>query len=243
MRKSWTCSSGIWVRRVSMKLAAGILILIGAGFLLAALWTWLADGLDWGPLYASLALGAVFVLIGLVLIVATGSARHKPPTSDELRADIEERVSLATGVVMDRVTTGAEDAIGRVQQKAGQLADAAGNRVQRLVDSVSYGADRFVGSAEARVVGAARRAGDEVSQKLGIGDDQKERIAQGFEKGFEKAKSSNAAALAPVIGAFAVGLTLAQKFVARRRDDGDLYDDDDDYYDDDDDWYDDDRRY
>lgn len=223
------------VRRVSMKVAAAVLILIGAGFLLAALWTWLAQGLGWGPLYASLALGAVFVVIGLIIIVATGSARHKPPTSDELRADIEERVSVATGVVVDRVTTGAEEAIGRVQQKAGQLADAAGNRVQKLVDSVSYGADRFVGSAEARVVGAARRVGDEVSQKLGISEGQKERIAQGF----EKTKSSNVAALAPVIGAFAVGLTLAQKFAARRRDDDGLYDDED--YDDDD-WYD-DRRY
>lgn len=228
------------VRRTSLKVAAGILILIGSGFLLAALWSFLADQLDWGSMFASLAIGGVFSVIGLIIIATTGSARHRPPTSDELRADLQERVSVATGAVMDRVTTGAEEAIDRVQVKAGLLADAAGNRVQKLVDTVSYGADRFVGGTEARVVGLARRASDEVSQKLGISDDQKEHMAQGI----EKAKSSNLAAIAPVIGAFAVGLTLAQKFASRRRDhdDDDLYEEDWDDNWDDDDW-DDDRRY
>lgn len=226
-------------RRVLIKLVAGALLVLGFGFLLAALWSWLAHGLHWGPIYASLAIGGGFSVIGLILLAATGAARHKPPTADEFRADLEERVSVATGAVIDRVTTSAEQAMDRVQQKAGLMADAAGNRVQKLVDRVSYGADRFVGSTEAKVTGFARRASDEVSEKLGISDDQKAAISQGF----EKAKSSNLAAIAPVIGAFAVGLTLAQKFAARRRDDDeDDYDDDDwdDEYDDDDDW--DDRR-
>lgn len=224
-------------RRVSMKVAAGILILLGSGFLLAALWTWLAHGLHWGPLYASLVLGVVFLMIGLIIIATTGKSRHLPPTPAELRADLEERVSVATGVVFDRVTSSAEHAMDRVQTKAGQMADAAGNRVKRMVDSVSYGADRLAGGAESRFVGAARRANEEITEKLGITDEQKERIAEGFERTKTRVKSSNLAAIAPVIGAFAIGLTLAQKLAARGQDDGedhDEYDDDDGYWPEDD---------
>ena len=44
-------------RRAGMKAAAGVVALIGAGFLVAALWTFLAYHLHWGSLGASLAIG------------------------------------------------------------------------------------------------------------------------------------------------------------------------------------------
>ena len=40
-------------RRVGLKAAAAVVGLVAAGFLIAALWTFLADTLDWGPLVAT----------------------------------------------------------------------------------------------------------------------------------------------------------------------------------------------
>lgn len=212
------------VRRASLKAGAGVAILIGSGFLLAALWVFLADNLDWGSLGASLAIGIVFVVAGLVVIATGGRKRYRAPTTDELRSEIQERVSLATEAVLDRVSDRTGQALDSAQQKAANVVDLAGNKLSSLVDSVTYKADRFAARAESKAYGFARRAGDQASEKLGLTDDHKERIADSF----GRAKSSNLAAIAPVVGAFALGLSLATR-IAGRGEEGDGYDDYPDY--------------
>lgn len=229
-------------RRIGQKAGAGVVVVIGAGFLLAALWTYLADYLHWGSMLASLTIGAVFVILGLLVLVLGGRARHRPPTTAELRDEFQERLSIATDVVLDRVTGRAEraidkvrdtagDALETVQSRASEFADLAGNKVQSLVDTVSYRAHRAADSAEARVQGFVRTA-DETAEKLGLTPERKEKLAEGI----DKAKSSNLAALAPAVGAFALGLTLASRLQSwrHREDDGD--DQDDGLIDDDEDW-------
>lgn len=226
-------------RRIGIKAVAGVVVLVGAGFLLAALWTWMAQTLGWGSMLASLVIGAIFVILGLLVLVGTGRARHHPPTTEDLRAEIEERLSLATEVVLDRVTDRAEHAFDRVKETAGgaldaaqnrasQFADLAGNRVQSLVDSVSYKANRMAEGADAAAHTMAHRA-EQVAEKAGLTPERKEKISEEF----ERAKSSNLAALVPVLGAFAVGITLASRLQGWRRGEQDAEFDDEGPEDDD----------
>ena len=81
------------LRRAGLTAGAGVFLLIGLGFLLAALWTWLAHHLGWGALGASLAIGSGFVAIGLILLLLARNERHPLPTPDELKTEVEAQVS------------------------------------------------------------------------------------------------------------------------------------------------------
>lgn len=205
------------LRRAGLMAGAGIALLVAAGFLLAALWTWLARNLHWGPLWASLAIGAGFVLIGLILMLAGGRERHRTPTTDELKAEVEQQLAQAADAAVARVSTLADRTIERASDKAGEMVELASQRAHSVADGLAYRADRFADRTEARVVGAARRAGESASRRLGLPPDAAERVMDG-------ATQSRAAPFVPLIGAFAVGMTLASR-LGRRRDD-DSYDDD-----------------
>ena len=225
-------------RRIALKVVAGMITLIGAGFLLAALWVWLADHLGWGSLTASLVIGAAFMIIGLLLLVGTGRARHRPPSTDELREEISERLSIATDVVLDRVSGRAERAIDKVketatgafdqaQSRASQFADAAGNRVQSFVDTVTFKADRAAESAESKVQGLAQSA-EALAEKAGLTAERRENLSESIATGAAKVKSSNLATLVPLIGAVALGITAASRFQSWRHGDGEADEDWDD---------------
>lgn len=202
------------LRRAGLMAGAGVALLIAAGFLLAALWTWLAHGLHWGPLWASVAIGAGFLLIGLILMAAGSKERHRTPSTDELKAEVEQKLSLAADMAVERVSSLADRTIERASDKAGEVVELASQRVHSVADTLSYRADRFADRTEARVMGAARRAGETASRKLGLPPDAAERVVQG-------ATESRAAPFVPLIGAFAVGMTLASRLGRRRDDDWD----------------------
>ena len=52
-----------------MKVVAGVVLAIAAGFLIAALWSFLAQDLGWGPALASLGVAVLFIVIGIVMFV------------------------------------------------------------------------------------------------------------------------------------------------------------------------------
>ncbi|MDF3854879.1 hypothetical protein BDE18_1428 [Paracoccus pantotrophus] len=209
------------LRRTGLSAGAGVALLIGAGFLLAALWTWLADHLGWGALGASLAIGLGFLLIGLVVMLMARKERHPVPGTDELKAEVEERLMLAADMAVEKATGAADAALERASQKAGQLIDRAEQRVHALTDSLAYKADRLADRAEASVYGVARRAGESAVGTLGLPPDTLRRAA-GTVQG---ASQSRAAAIAPLIGAFAVGMTLASRLrQGRHRDEPDWED-------------------
>lgn len=201
------------LRRAGLMAGAGAALLVAAGFLLAALWIWLARHLGWGPLGASLALGLGFLLAGLVLMLAGGRERHPLPTTDDLKAEVEQRLMVAADVAVEKITGAADEAMGRASQRAETLMDSAQQRVHCVVDDLSYKADRLAGRAEARAHGAARALGESAARRLGLPPDAVERAARG-------AGRSRAAPFMPLIGAFAVGLTLASR-LRRRTDDDD----------------------
>lgn len=181
-------------RRSGLKAAAGSVATVGLGFLLAGLWTFLAFGLGWGATTASVVIGSAFMLLGVVIYMMSRQVRYPTPTTDDLKAEVDARITLA-----------ADAAAARAQSEAARLVDMAGNRVQSLVDRASYGASRVVSDTERAARDAARQA-DEMS-------------------------SSNMGSMAKLIGAFAVGVTLASRVQDWRRgregDDVDGYDSDD----------------
>ncbi|HRO14341.1 MAG TPA: phage holin family protein [Paracoccus sp. (in: a-proteobacteria)] len=202
-------------RRTALKAAAGVVMAIGAGFLIAALWTFLARNLGWGPLGASLAVGLLFVVAGVVLIMRSKTVEHPIPSTDELRAEVETRVSLATDAALEK---------GRL--KAIEVVDSVENRVHAMVDEVSYRANKFAEDAETKVQGFARDMAGEAASRVGLTP----RFLSEAHETLDRVKSSNAATIPPLIGAFAAGLALAQRLQAwRHQDDGETYDESYDY--------------
>ena len=209
-------------RRAAFKAAAGVVILLGAGFLIAALWSFLAWNLDWGPVGASLAIGLIFVVIGIVLFSMSKTVKHPVPSTDELRAEVETRVSLATDAALEKARV-----------KATEVVDNVENRVHSLVDDVSFRASQFADDAEAKVQGFTRNVAGQAASKVGL-------TPQFFSEAqdtLHRVKESNAATIPPLMGAFAIGVALASKFQTWRHSDDYDYDDDDYVYDEDDDRY------
>jgi hypothetical protein len=184
-------------RRSAMKIVAGVVMLIGAGFLLAALWSWLAYGLGWGPTMASLVIGAAAVVIGVIVLVVSNQRRHEMPTTQDLKHEVEAQLNLVADAAVDRVKGEARRVVGMAESKAQSLMDEAGYRAQKLASDT-----------EERVYGFARGVGGAVglnADNLHAATDTARRAA-----------GSNAGSMAKLIGAFAMGITLASKLQEAR---------------------------
>ncbi|GGF71460.1 hypothetical protein GCM10011402_25050 [Paracoccus acridae] len=199
-------------RRSAMKVVAGLVLAIAAGFLIAALWSFLAHDLDWGPALASLGVAVLFILIGVVLFVMSKRTQHEMPTKEDLRKEVEARVTLAT-----------DAAVERARAEADRMLDKAGNKVSSLMDEASYRANKLADDTERRVFGAARNAAQAVGFTPGNIQTVRHKVEDARDT-LSRANSSNAASMAKLIGAFAIGVTLASKL--REQQDDDDYEDD-----------------
>ncbi len=201
-------------RRAALKGAAGLVAAVGLGFLIAALWSYLATELDWGAALASLAIGGGFVVIALVLIAMSSREKHKMPSSDDLKKEVEARVSLATDAAVARARSEADKVVATVESKAHSLMDEAGFRAAKLANDT-----------ERRVFGTVR----DTATSLGLSTRNIQSAQRSTEKFVQQARqssNSNAGSMAKLIGAFAVGITLAAKVQESRR--SDIYHDPDD---------------
>lgn len=202
-------------RRTGLKAAAGGALLLGAGFLIAALWSWLATGLGWGSSLASLAIGCLFVAIGVVVLATAARSRHAMPTTDDLKREVEARLSLA-----------ADAAVNRARAEAARMADMAENKVQSLVDGAEFRASKLAADAERRVYGFVR----DTAQGVGLSDDRLRAARAGAKDAgaaVSRAAASNPGSMAKLIGAFAVGVTLAARLKQGRRSRPEQHDPDD----------------
>lgn len=205
---------GDTVRRAAMKSGGGVAMAIGAGFLIAALWSWIA--LYLGSIYASLIVGGIFAFVGLVIWLMATSRRYKAPTTDDLRNEVETRIGLVTDAAMNKVRHTAESAVDGAQARVASIFGGAGRRVSGLAkDAEGVASDAIEAGGEA---------------------------LKGARETLDRAVETKAGPAIGIAGAFALGMVIAGAFSARR-DKEDLYYDDYDYdYDYDyDDW--DDRRY
>lgn len=196
-------------RRAGMKAGAGVALLIGAGFLLAALWGWLAWHLALGPALASLILGGGFALIGVVIWLLSGAERHTVPTTDDLRQEVEARLSLAADAAIDKVKFRAETAVDEARAKVSSLFGMAPGGARKAADQTGE---------------------DTAGQGAGIAAEALSTARETLDRAVE----SRAGPGLGLAGAFALGLVLAHTLSNGGRSADDPYDDDDDWpYDDD----------
>lgn len=212
-------------RRAGLMAGAGLAGLVGGGFLLAALWSWLAHGLHWGPALASLAIGALCVVIAGVLMLAGRKAQHDMPTAGDVQAELEARAKLATGA-----------AIGAVKTRADQARSAAEQRLHGLWDRVRYRADRAAEGLDTTAAKVAETVAETASRATGRGaagrggsgsrpggvppQDPLGDVLHNARDMAEQFARSRAAPGVALVSAFAVGLALANLFGGDDEDDG-----------------------
>ena len=196
------------LRRAGMAGVAGLMFLVGAGFLIAALWVWLADHLGWGAMGASLTIGGGFLVIGVAILLGAGKERHPTPTTEELKAEVGEQMNLMADAAIAKVTDATNASLNRASQKVTRIMGLAGQKARSAADEVAYQADRYVDRAEAGAYRMARKASEAMDQR-----------SRTDPEGMPDAAPASApdtagrlGGVAPLVGAFAVGLTLASRF-------------------------------
>lgn len=201
------------LRRSALKAAAGVVLLIGLGFLLAALWSFLATGLGWGAMNASLAVGGGFVLLGVVFLLVGARVTHKPPSTDDLKNEIEARLTLAT-----------DAAANRARAEMMRVVDGAADRANALMGRASSRASHFVSETEETIRDTAYKIGLTPGRVEAVKDQ-----AQDLAQQAKDAAATNAGSMTKLVGAFAIGMTLAATVSRRGRRDDDGYDEFDDF--------------
>ena len=201
------------LRRAGMAGVAGLMFLVGAGFLIAALWVWLADHLGWGALGASAAIGAGFLVIGAAMLLIAGKERHPTPTTEELKAEVSEHVNLMADAAIAKVTDATNASLNRASQRVSRIMGLAGQKARSAADEVAYQADRYVDRAEAGAYRMARKASEAMDHRSKADPDGSPDTAPDAAPD----DSGRLGGVAPLIGAFAVGLTLASRFREWRR--------------------------
>jgi len=187
-------------RRAALKAAAAVLALIAAGFLIAALWTLFARTFGWGPLWASVVVAVLFGVIAGVLLAMSSKVEHPVPSTDELKREVEARVSLAAKAGMDQA-----------KEKAREVMDLAENKVHAAIDTASYKASSLVGDAEAKVQQFARNTVSDAARKVGLDGGPVDELLDLV----GEVRQSRAGPVLGVLGAFVVGMALASRMGQR----------------------------
>nr|WP_111300903.1 phage holin family protein [Paracoccus saliphilus] len=204
---------GDTARRAALKAGAGVLGLIAGGFLLAALWSFLATELGWGSALASLAIAVLLAVIAAVLIALGSRRKHEMPSTDDLKREVEARATLA-----------ADAAAAKARSEAARVMDMAETKAHALMDQASFRATKLASDAERKVLGSVR----ETARAVGLSSQVPRSTHPVFSEGQPQVRPApgNAGDMTKMIGILAVGITLAAKLQESRRRDRDLDPDD-----------------
>lgn len=140
-------------RRAGLKAAAGILGAVAAGFLVAALWTFLRHHAGLGSLGASLVVALLFAVGAGVLWMMGSKVRHPVPSTDELKREVEARARLAADAAVEKARLTAVQVVDHAEAKAQAVVDAAAQKVHGLADTAEAKVHGFAAKAEAKVHG------------------------------------------------------------------------------------------
>lgn len=192
------------LRGTGLKAGAGLLGVAASGFLLAALWSFLARELGWGSALASLAV-AVLLLAAAGVLIALSKPRQPMPTGEDLKREVEARLSLA-----------ADLATSRAKAEAARVMDMAGQKAHAVMDQASYRALKLADDAERRVFGTVR----DTMQAVGLTPERRrdaKRTVRNASARVRRAVHSDAGSMAKLIGAFAIGVAIASNLAERRK--------------------------
>ena len=171
--------------------------------------------------YNGVSYGVPYAVESVALVRNNALTTDDPATFDELRAEVETRVSLA-----------ADAALEKARATANEVVDTVEHKVNTLVDTATVKAHDFADAAEAKVHGFTRNAVGTAASKVGLTP----QFFSSAQETLETVKSSNAVTIPPLMAAFAAGVALASRIQSMRHRDDD-YDHDDRYdYDEDDDY-------
>lgn len=204
---------GDTARRAALKAAAAVVGLVAGGFLTAALWSFLATELGWGSAMASLVIGGALLAITVILVAVSARKKHRMPTTEDLKNEVQARVSLATEAAVLRARSEATRMVELAETKATSLMDQAGNRASKLASD-----------AEDKLFGSVRKTASAVGLTSANLHAAEHAVKSGSRQ-VREASDSNAGSMAKLIGAFAVGVTLAAAIKESRS--RDPYDPDD----------------
>ncbi len=186
-------------RRSGLKIVAGLLLLLAVGFLLAALWSYLASHLGWGSMRASLAIGGGFAGIALIVLGVSARVRHVAPSADDLKQEVGAKLGAMAGTVKAQAGRKIREAVGLAGQKA-----------RRVADEAEYSADRAADRVEARASALADRVMPEIADLLGV----RPETARQASRVLTRVRDSRVAPFLPVAGAFAIGVFVAHRLVS-----------------------------
>lgn len=185
------------LRRLELVTGAGVVLTIGIGFLLSALWLVLARYLGWGSIAASLTIGFALVAVGLLVLASARTERHPVPSADELKLEVEQQLNLLANAAIDRAQDTAGAALDQAVQRAGRVMDMAEHKVHAFTDNLGYRVNRVAERAGAPGETAARHFRSE--------------------SGSEEQPASRGSRILPILAVVAAGVTLAARVQDLRR--------------------------
>lgn len=153
-------------RRAGLKAAAGILGTVAAGFLVAALWTFLRHHAELGSLGASLVVALLFAA-GAGVLWMSSKVHHPVPSTDELKREVEARARLAADAAVERARLTAVQVVDHAEAKAQAVVDAAAQKAHGLTGGVATGADAGL-AAVSRLVRDAKASPTATAMALAV---------------------------------------------------------------------------
>ncbi len=128
------------VARYGMTAAAGAILVVALGFLLGALWVFLAR--EWGSLNTNLVFAAAFTAIALIVFLVARSRHVDPPTVDDLKDEVEAKIAETANHLVNlaehkvnRFVSQAENRVTNLARNAGQQMTQAAGFVPELAQA------------------------------------------------------------------------------------------------------------
>lgn len=199
-------------RRSGLRVAAGLFALLGCGYFLAALWSLLARDLELGPTIASLLIGILCLLVTGILFFISRERRHDLPTTDDVKQELAARANLAGDMAVASVKNRVRNVRNSAVQTATGLFDTARFKADSAAEKLDEGVEKVKTTPPSDLAA-------EAAMRVGIDPETvKEHIAQ-TKHAFDSFKSMRAAPAIGLVGAFAVGLAIANRLSSSDEDD------------------------
>lgn len=154
-------------RRARLKAAAGVLSTVAAGFLVAALWTFLRHHAGLGSLGASLVVALLFAAGAGVLWVMGSKVHHPVLSTDDLKREVEARARLAADAAVEKARLTAVQVVDHAEAKVHGFAAKADAKVHGLTGGVATGADAGL-AAVSRLVRDAKASQTATAMALAV---------------------------------------------------------------------------
>ncbi len=117
--------------RYGMTAGAAVVLLIAIAFLIAALWVFTAR--HWGSLATNLAFAAGFAVIGGIILAVAKSRKVEPPSVDELRAEVEQKVMATASHLVGQAEARVNRFVATTEQRVSNMARGASDQMVQAV--------------------------------------------------------------------------------------------------------------